>query len=760
MEHRTSVDLNEWFQTKELLQLIGLLYVLRVPLLLFLILAFMSWGGLSQHGPGAQFLEGIYDVAWPPTAGEHYPDLKIAIRFLLLTLSALMFAVTVASCARNTLRCLERFDFTIGDEDTPAFRGIRVLCTLPPLILAIAIIVCATAESKVSKFPALAGDIVGILLFALFLRAGSRFRHPNPANFLIASAGAFILSFYFLTSNGRICLLILIGIIAAMQFAIFKLQQNPRKWIAGSHIGYTSHGALKGHHLVAAHAFSLALMIYGSFFILKSLNNNKAESEYPVIPTLSVLLILGVLVCWTFSGIAFFFDHYRIPLILPIVVYGSFTSIFPQSDHFFNIFRAKQHVSVSAAGLLDGAAQRPPVVLVSITGGGIRAAAWSARVLRQVQLQSADEDRFLQSVRLVSSVSGGSVGAMYFANAYTNSERKVKRTGAHGDQLAEDDPVLAHAQASSLDDIAVELAYQDTLLGLTPFLRGLDFHRGQWSLLNGRGIYQDRGTALEDAIKRGPSDDSDKGNEIGQATLQSWRNDAKNGVRPAIIMNSSVVETGKRFLLSTTDLPVNNSGRIQFSEKYPADDLLVATAARLSATFPIVSPAARPIHDSVYELSDHAVDGGYTDNYGMASLSEWLNNGLSDLQQSHRPLPKEVLILEIRSSPLATEQPHPNQLGFIFQTLHPLYTLANSRDTGQLSHNDLELDLLKQRWSNDHVNVCPIIFQPKPDGRVEPLNWHLTRDDIGALQNAWDRDLAAKAKSVADYLQGKDSVCH
>jgi hypothetical protein len=224
-------------------------------------------------------------------------------------------------------------------------------------------------------------------------------------------------------------------------------------------------------------------------------------------------------------------------------------------------------------------------------------------------------------------------------------------------------------------------------------------------------------------------------------------------------MNASVVETGRRLLLSTTDLPSASSGRIQFLEKYPGYDLQVATAARLSATFPIVSPAARAIHDSVYESSDHVVDGGYTDNYGMASLGEWLNNGLSELQNSHRKLPAKVLILEIRSSPQAKDHDRPNQLGFIFQTLHPLLTLANSRDTGQLSHNNLERDLLTQRWSND-VKVCSLVFQPKADTRVEPLNWHLTRADIGALQEAWDKDLAAEAQLVSDYLQGKDSVCH
>ncbi len=744
-----SIGYNKWFQTDRLLTYIGILYLLRIPVLLFLIGSFITLGGLLPNGPGATFLEGIYDVAWPPSAAETWPDFKIGLRFFLLTLAALMFAITLAAASRNILRCIERFGWEIGDEDTPSFRGIRMLYSVPPLLLVLTIIVGATWTTGVSKLPALVGDIAGVAVFALFFMAGSRFRRPHPWRFLAALIVIILLISPLLTWDGWVTLGIMFAMVAGVQIVALRVKQDPERWIIGSTAGYVKEGKLSGHHLVAVHAFSLALIVYSLIFVLKNLNGRGFNAEYPLIPTLAVLLILGVLVCWTLSGVTFFFDRYRIPVLLPIVIYISFASAFPQSDHFYRLLPAKETVRASPAELLDGQLALPQPVLVSITGGGIRAAAWSVRVLRELQLKSGDQEKFLSSIRLISAVSGGSVGAMYFANAYTNGERLV--TAAAGNDEIGTDLVLAHAQASSLDDIALQLAYEDTLLGLAPFLRGIYWEKGHLSLIDGPGIYQDRGMALEDSIKRGP--------RMGDATLGGWRRDAKQHKRPAVILNSSIVETGKRFLLATTDLRTADEGRRQFVDLYPGNDVPIATAARLSATFPIVSPAARPLARSVYEFSDHAVDGGYTDNYGMASLVEWLDDGLGELSKTPQKLPKQVLIIQIRSSPAVKEGQHDNEFGAIFQLFHPVLTLINARDTGQLSHNDLELDLLKKKWSGSGVTVYSVIFQTPQDDATEPLNWHMTLKDIDNLRRAWGPKMDPNVACVTGFLNGSGSQC-
>ena len=79
-------------------------------------------------------------------------------------------------------------------------------------------------------------------------------------------------------------------------------------------------------------------------------------------------------------------------------------------------------------------------------------------------------------------------------------------------------------------------------------------------------------------------------------------------------------------------------GRQELFDLFKAD-IRIATAARLSASFPYVSPAARPTSDSDSALTDgepgrytrtHVVDGGYFDNSGLCALTEWLQEGLTE----------------------------------------------------------------------------------------------------------------------------------
>ena len=75
----------------------------------------------------------------------------------------------------------------------------------------------------------------------------------------------------------------------------------------------------------------------------------------------------------------------------------------------------------------------------------------------------------------------------------------------------------------------------------------------------------------------------------------------------------------------------------------------VFTAARLAASFTYVSPATRRDGPgSAY----HVVDGGYYDDYGMTTLTEWLDEGLEGVgRPSHGGAISRVLVIQIRSSP-------------------------------------------------------------------------------------------------------------
>jgi hypothetical protein len=318
---------------------------------------------------------------------------------------------------------------------------------------------------------------------------------------------------------------------------------------------------------------------------------------------------------------------------------------------------------------------------------------------------------------------------MYFADAYNPDGTLPTVSGELKDYQA-----VKNAEASSLDEVAWGLAYPDLGWSVAPFLKGIAFR--PFTLLNGKNLTNDRGTALENAWRTTPG--------LKKATLSAWRQDSDLGTRPAVIFNSTVVETGERFLISTANLkaPIlaqmpSSQGRQIFSERHADRDLDIVTAARLSATFPYVTPAARIWQEDAFAKAYHLADGGYYDNYGIVSLLDWLDFRARDAS----PYPKKVIIVEIRgfrtqSSPLPAQH-H----GSIFEALQPLETLLHVRDTGQFSHNQVDMSFA-QRANAYPFPVYAVDFEFNEEDEAgdpvePPLSWHLTFVDKYFLHHYW-----------------------
>jgi hypothetical protein len=368
----------------------------------------------------------------------------------------------------------------------------------------------------------------------------------------------------------------------------------------------------------------------------------------------------------------------------------------PWSDHYYRTTPHAASYSVAPAALL--ALSDAPAIVVAANGGGIQAGAWAARVLTGLAQAARPEfgDTFDESVRMISSVSGGGVGSMYFVNAY--------RDGRLPTDL---DPIMAQAEAPSLDDVAWGVAYPDLLRLLFPVF----------------GV--DRGQALEWAWTR----DSGLSRRLAE-----WRDDVYGRTRPANIFNATIVDTGERLLIGTTRVGWNSRlGLRNFEDLYPGTDVQIVTAARLSASFTYVAPAARA---DLAGPQYHVVDGGYYDNYGMTTLMQWLQQALEDSS----PRPKRVLVLQIRGTPPAGQAPPDPSHGWFYQAWAPVEAMLDVRTTGQLSHNEEEFQRLQEQWASRGVELDNAVFQFC--GSRPPLSWHLTAREKQAIASEWQREMS------------------
>lgn len=667
------------------------LYALRVPILLALLLT--SLPALVFWTDAEPMFSGLYDVA--PTGMLVLTLLNFTAAWTLLLTSWMILAY-----APVRLRCAPLVD--APPQPPRAWFAWAALAALPNTVVAM---VYSREASRAALLPMIAWSVAGLLasvaLLATVRRCASRLR-------------------------GR-------HVRIAQRFAGW-LFENPS---VGA--GYVTRGAAgamfrRGHGTAALVALLAVVLWLGTGWF--ALN---VDLGYPKwVFTLSYLVMLLLLLCAVLPGITFFFDKYRIPVLVPVMALPLLVSQCATSDHFYQL-HAAEAIPPPTPGEALGAAGRHDAIVIAINGGGIQAAAWAAQVLTGLEERARAEGLrgFADSIRLVSAVSGGSVGAAYFLNQYDPT--RGFRPGA---DLA---GVREAAASSSLHAVGWGLLYWDLRRPYLPWLVGR---------------FNDRGFALERAWRRVEGLD---------ARLSTWRAGVREGRRPAVVFNATAADIGNRFLFSNTKVE-EKDGQSDFHQSYPGKDVLVSTAVRLSATFPYVSPVARAFDGRLSPDEPHLADGGYYDAYGVSSLVDWLNTALLDTKSSQEIT--SVLIVEVRGDkrpePKDEENPDParrrdkdrktgsDSRSWSYQLHAPIGAMLEVRTAGQIAHNETELCLLERRWELEgrRLRIDRVLFE-FPEANP-PLSWHLTRHEREKIRDQWTALMAQPCpwSTVRAFLQG------
>lgn len=307
---------------------------------------------------------------------------------------------------------------------------------------------------------------------------------------------------------------------------------------------------------------------------------------------------------------------------------------------------------------LELPAGKPPLALVCVSGGGSRAAAWTMKVLLELEkafLKPHDYNwgskplerevlgesvAFPYHIRLLTGASGGMIaGSYYVASLDTPTGHDAVNRKTHTKCP------LTHA-ACPLTHARIPLTHDDLFNGvckdfLTPIVHTLVTH----DLPRIFSPFQrswDRGRRLEETWVKELHGQLD-------VPLADLAKDEIAGWRPSLVFSPMLVEDGRQLFISNLDLrsvvrnranllgdggdhnphDVNDPvGRrllsregVEFFKLFPhATDFRIATAARMSATFPYVLPAV-PLPTNPPR---RVVDAGYYDNYGVTIAASWI----------------------------------------------------------------------------------------------------------------------------------------
>src|SRR5262245_5245546 len=567
-------------------------YLLRVPVLFWIGLVALPFLAVPEGAPLGPVFRGLFSLGDLPKDSWANVMFFGPLAFALVTFASFMTAVAIAVTARLILLDgQERF----GLPEVEPQPGIELLSRLLPLLVPFAIVGGAALQSRgnLSRFLVGLGIAAGFAVFVVVMQP----LHDWLWN----------------QTFGRRPTTALAWPVVQAARAFFRVFTWFVQWTPAGFVDPRT-GQIWGRHAFAFLQLLLSFAFYVALFIIKL----KVFGAGPArVPTICYLLILAMMGCWALAGLSFIVDRFRVPLLAVLIAYGVLISVFPEGDHFFSAVDpiAGTDRGIDAARVLARRAGRPAIV-VATEGGGIQAAAWTTRVLAGLQSESHKRgDDFDRALVAVSGVSGGAAGAMFFVDAYQSDGRLPPMPSI------DDEPSVQAAEMASLDEVARGLTYADLIWTVAPFLKNA--LAASLKALTGEDLLVDRGTALENAWKRTKS--------LESATLDAWRRDLADQRKPAVIFNATVAETGQQILLGTTTMPTSH-GRIDSATdpQFPNTNLAVVTAARLSATFPIASPPARLERSRGSASHIHIVDGGYYDNYGTATLLDWLEQGLAE----------------------------------------------------------------------------------------------------------------------------------
>lgn len=373
---------------------------------------------------------------------------------------------------------------------------------------------------------------------------------------------------------------------------------------------------------------------------------------------------------------------------------------------------------------------KPPLIVLSISGGGSRAAYWTFKTLQY--LDSVSQGKLFTNTVLISGASGGMMGAAYWRelrNAYADGKIKNIYDSKYQDNIGKD----------LLNSIIFSFATVDLI---SPFNK---------ISLAGYSYSKDRGYALEQELIRNTEGMLDK--KIGD-----YKQKEALAEIPQFIINGTIVNDGRKLVMAAQPVSylcrpaytVNDTSKLppidaidfgQYFANQNAYNLRLATALRMNATFPFILPVVKL--PSVPQIN--VMDAGLRDNFGLETTTRYLHVFHNWIEQNAG----DVIFLQIRDTRENEFRiSDMNTLGKMMSD--PLFVIQDKWEAFE-SYSQEYLKDYSPYFLKNKLHFISMVYLPQDKSKAAALNFHLTskeKTDISAsIYNS------ANQKAVQQLLQ-------
>ncbi len=373
---------------------------------------------------------------------------------------------------------------------------------------------------------------------------------------------------------------------------------------------------------------------------------------------------------------------------------------------------------------------KPKLVVVCVTGGGVRSAMWAFRSMQVAD--SISKGKLLSSTHLITGASGGMLGMAHLRELYLRSQTDPNvdfYSVTHADK----------AGADVLNPIGVSIAVNDW------FIRFQKFRDGEY-------IYtKDRGYALERQLILNSDSIYDK-------RLRDYYQPEADAKIPLMFLAPSIINDGRALYISSQPVshltfhhptvlkgqPLQSGVEFRrFFAEQDADNLWFTSALRMNASFPYICPAVTLPSEPEMEI----MDAGFRDTYGptiaikhLFAMRTWIEKNTSG-----------VVLVQIRDMPKLTPVgPNPPR-SLISMLMNPLGHIYSNMFSMQDYTND-DLTVYAHQWLKTELEVIDLELMHSTEGNIS-MSWHLTSHEKQLIkQSAYHPTNQKAMKRIAELL--------
>ncbi|MBS1637868.1 MAG: patatin-like phospholipase family protein [Bacteroidetes bacterium] len=348
--------------------------------------------------------------------------------------------------------------------------------------------------------------------------------------------------------------------------------------------------------------------------------------------------------------------------------------------------------------------QKPKLILVNTSGGGLRSSLWSLYSLQYADSVCGGE--LLKHIQMITGSSGGMIGAAYMRELYLRKckgEIENYYSNEYRRNMAKD----------ILSPIAFSIVTNEWVF---PF-RSFTVDQQQYP--------QDRGYVFERTLQ-------DNVGNVFNKRLEDYRQPEMNSEIPMMVFSSTIVNDGRKLLISPLGISYLTQNRRTYHVKYDplfdaieysrffkqqdAGKTLFTSVMRMSATFPYIMPMVSLPSKPRIEM----IDAGLRDNYGLETslqfiktFNDWIAENTSG-----------VIIIQIRDKHKKAEiDDNPPQT--LAQTLNrPMGSFYGNLFQVQDFNQNEQLQTM-ELWTKSNVEIIDFQLRNEANDRIS-LSWHLT----------------------------------